>query len=401
MPPPILRLPYRLRLSWMAALLAIAGTAQGQSIGDWNGTYRTPHAAAASPPPRIKPSPTTTSLPKAKRHHPQAPRHPAGKPGAGAPPVTPTPKPTPTPTPTPSPSPAPTPKPAMAPSPAPPPKPHPIPKPPVAAKPAPAQDLPQWPLGLATLLGGAAGWALWRRRSATDIPVDAPAPAIEKPPATPPASAPVLTPELLLDLVPTRFTTTLTEAILRFDLTLTNHTGQPLGPVVITGAMEATGPGQQDMSPAPSPGGPAFRAAPGFRPHPHFTPDPTLAPAPLEPPIAPRPSGPLPELYRLMLLHGEESARIQGQLRLPLADIAPIRLGGVALFVPLVRVKVEATGARDDALLETGLCMVVGQATQGGGDSAMGPFRLDAGPMIARDLAMRDMTADMPLNAAV
>jgi hypothetical protein len=56
------------------------------------------------------------------------------------------------------------------------PKPHPIAHPVAAAKPAPAPDLPQWPLGVAALLGGAAGWALWRRKSPGVIPVDEPAP---------------------------------------------------------------------------------------------------------------------------------------------------------------------------------------------------------------------------------
>jgi hypothetical protein len=96
----------------------------------------------------------------------------------------------------------------------------------------------------------------------------------------------------------------------------------------------------------------------------------------------------------MMLLHMGESLRLQGQLRLPLAEITPIRLGGAALFIPLVRVQVEATGARDDAIFETALCMVVGEAAQTGTGSALGPFRLDDGPTVARHLAIRDMPLD-------
>jgi hypothetical protein len=277
-----------------------------------------------------------------------------------------------------------------------------------------APDLPQWPLGLAVLLGGAAGWALWRRKSAPDIVVDPPqditpdAPQAAPEPAEPPPFVPGLTPttpDLTLDFVPTRFSTTLAEAILRYRLTVTNHTDHPLGPLVIAGAMEDAG--REDDEPPvaeEAPETPTFRPAPGFSPHPHFTPDPILAPSetPAEtvadvsadtPPKPPRTDAELPELHRVPLLNPGESADLQGQLRLHLADIAPMLVGGAALFVPLVRL--NAQGERMDAEetppASVMLCMAVGEATGDPAAEALGPFRLDAGPVIARHLAVRDM----------
>lgn len=428
MPFPVPHILHQLRLAaalmlWTGAMQGMGGLAQAQSIGDWNGAYHAP-PPSASPPPRTRPSPKATHTPASRpRHHSRRVPHP---PQASAPPPDRNPPPAsagarapvprieaPPPTTTPPPIPA---RAQAAPSPA---TPAPVPAPRIGvappAKPAgEGQDLPQWPLGLAAILGGAAGWALWRRKSRPDLDLTQPPPEQTPPEQTPPpplaarpGPAPHATPppELCLDFLPTRFATTLTEAILRYELTVTNHTGQALGPLVLAGAMEASVESREDHASAHPPAvqARAFPPASGFNPHPLFTPEPE---APTE--QAPEPSSPMPELYRLAQLQSGESTTLQGQLRLPLAAIVPIRLGGAALFVPLVRVQADAIGLHDDMLIAAQLCVMVGEAappsTQGG-KAGLGPFQLDAGPTIARHLAMRPIsgrkTPGTPLGIAV
>jgi hypothetical protein len=109
--------------------------------------------------------------------------------------------------------------------------------------------------------------------------VDA-APVITEPVvvAAPPAPpAPVFEPapfhaapveELSLDFEPTRFATTLSEATLRYRLTVTNISQQPLGPLAINGRMEAASEEEEqqpepEVAPSPvAPEPPARRAPP-------------------------------------------------------------------------------------------------------------------------------------------
>jgi hypothetical protein len=279
--------------------------------------------------------------------------------------------------------------------------------------------------GVTALLGGLAGWLLWRRKSkaaAAETPetedsaiapappppaepvVDA-APVITEPVvvAAPPAPpAPVFEPapfhaapveELSLDFEPTRFATTLSEATLRYRLTVTNISQQPLGPLAINGRMEAASEEEEQQpepevapSPvAPEPPAPA-RSAVAFQPNPQFAlkdeaeeaiepasgtssdveeaeqaeepstedvrdedhaaPDGPAMPRPEIPdeeaPAAPDAAPGTVELHRLMMLSPGESIEVRGQLHLPLAAIAPMRVGAAELFVPLVTLSVEA-----------------------------------------------------------
>lgn len=421
---------WHLLIGMMAGAMTLGPCpAEAQSIGDWDGTYHAPPTPKPTPtvkssPPRIVPSPVITATPTA---HPRR-KEPVRRRARLAATPAPTPAPQAPPSPTPMPAPVqttPSPLPSVA---TPPPvatvlmpKPRTLPHP----APPPSPDLPQWPLGLAALLGGAAGWALWRRKSAPTLqdepepladlpfaPVPAPAQAPPEPALMPPPPAePRFTPspatarasgDLALDFIPTRLTTTLTEAILRYSLTVTNLGHAALGPLVIAGAMEAAGqdePAEPDRAPSHSP---VFRPAPGFSPHPQFTPMivPTDQPPPPAPDPAPGPAA-MEECHRLASLASGESAELRGQLRLPLADITPMRVGPASLFIPLVRLSVEAGRIADGGTaappVTAELCMMVGETPQTPSDRAdtgqvaLGPFRLDAGPATARHLAARSV----------
>jgi hypothetical protein len=93
-------------------------------------------------------------------------------------------------------------------------------------------------------------------------------------------------------------------------------------------------------------------------------------------------SGPaaMPE-RRIERLEPGESRTVEGEFRLPLTQIVPIRQGNMALLLPLARFRLEAEGARP--LIRT---FAVGQPGDG---SALQPFRLDQGPRIYPRLAQR------------
>jgi hypothetical protein len=258
--------------------------------------------------------------------------------------------------------------------------------------------------------------------------MERPPPPVDKVKLPPPVSRP----DLSIDFVPTRFATTLVEAVLRYRISVINRGTGPLGPLVIFGAMEAAGP-----EPQPSPAPPAspsrerpFRPAPGFNPHPHFTPyadltdlghgDPShhdntaVTPQPLYPArtelSAPGPA-PLPECHRLAVLNPGEGADFVGQMRLPLTDITPIRVGGAALFVPLVRLKVEAGSAKGDhasgEAFTRELCVMVGEMAPGNaaprpGETppSLAPLPLDPEGVTMDHLAIRALLLPLAEESA-
>jgi hypothetical protein len=75
-----------------------------------------------------------------------------------------------------------------------------------------------------------------------------------------------------------------------------------------------------------------------------------------------------------------ESRTIEGEFRLPFAQIVPIRQGNAAMLLPLARIRAQAAGI--GPVVRT---FVVGQPGAGG----LQPFRLDLGPRIYPDLAQR------------
>jgi hypothetical protein len=88
----------------------------------------------------------------------------------------------------------------------------------------------------------------------------------------------------------------------------------------------------------------------------------------------------LPELHHLAMLATGENVTFDGELRLPLAAIAPVRSGNAALFVPLLRLRVAAP-----ALSTTFLLGEPPEAAEG----RLRPIRLDLGPKIYPEILAR------------
>lgn len=82
--------------------------------------------------------------------------------------------------------------------------------------------------------------------------------------------------------------------------------------------------------------------------------------------------------HALVALAPGESAEFSGDLRLPLSAITPIRAGEVPYFVPLARLRIEASDPVGTALV-TAQTFVIGEAPDTPG-AALRPFRLDLGP---------------------
>lgn len=82
--------------------------------------------------------------------------------------------------------------------------------------------------------------------------------------------------------------------------------------------------------------------------------------------------------HALVALAPGESAQFSGDFRLPLSAVTPIRAGEAAYFVPLARLRVEASTAAGQSLVQV-QTYVVGEMPEVQG-AALRPFRLDLGP---------------------
>jgi len=82
--------------------------------------------------------------------------------------------------------------------------------------------------------------------------------------------------------------------------------------------------------------------------------------------------------HALVTLAPGESAEFKGDFRLPLASLNPIRAGDAAFFVPLARLRVEASTAAGKPLVQA-RTYVVGETGDAPG-AGLRPFRLDLGP---------------------
>ncbi|RVU07588.1 hypothetical protein EOE18_00405 [Novosphingobium umbonatum] len=158
---------------------------------------------------------------------------------------------------------------------------------------------------------------------------------------------------LMVALVPTRFTTSLTQAALRYKLTLHNRAKEPLGPIMLLAALA-------------DPDGDA---------------------------VGPE------DVHSHAMLRAGGKVEFSGELKLPLAEVSPIVLGGAELFVPMVQVAIEAS--RSGALAQfapyrTEAGFLVGKAQDDGEGKTLAPIRLDAGLVNLDDLAQRAMTLEKP-----
>ena len=82
--------------------------------------------------------------------------------------------------------------------------------------------------------------------------------------------------------------------------------------------------------------------------------------------------------HALVTLAPGESAQFTGDFRLPLNALNPIRAGDAAYFVPLARLRVEASTPAGTPLVQV-QTYVVGE-TGDDPNAALRPFRLDLGP---------------------
>ncbi|MDE2435794.1 MAG: hypothetical protein KGM49_06000 [Sphingomonadales bacterium] len=251
---------------------------------------------------------------------------------------------------------------------------------------AATSDLPDWlpwlggGLGL-LLLGGAAGYALRRRKEPSEdgafepamISDAAPLPpsttvprAAPLPPPGPDKQAPSPAPvqpvvpavavanhaaKLEIALEATRMIASLMATTLNYRLVVTNRSEHPLSALAIEGDMVSA--------------------------HASLPPDRQIAS-----------DGNRLELrHALVALAPGESAEFTGDFRLPLGEVTPIRAGTATYFVPLARLRVEASTPEGGPMVSV-QTFVVGELPENPG-AALRPFRLDLGPRTYSRLGQR------------
>ena len=223
------------------------------------------------------------------------------------------------------------------------------------AEPASGSNWP-WLVGAAALLAALSAW-LWRRRRQAQtpllefIPPVVPAPAPPPPATTAPSAlrSPLPSPQLAavpqglgLTLQAKRMSASLMATTLSYALTLTNNSRETLSALAVEGDMiaaHASLPPEQQI------------ASDGQR---------------------------LELRHALVTLGPGESAQFTGDFRLLLSALNPIRAGDAAFFIPLARLRVEAStpAGKPLVLVQT---YVVGETGEIPG-AGLRPFRLDLGP---------------------
>lgn len=221
---------------------------------------------------------------------------------------------------------------------------------PATAAPAESEQsgLPGWLVpalvGLLAIAFGAFAFLRRRKRVTEDVApvIERPRAAPPPPPANPEAATPppaALTgPALLIEANVKQLARSVMAATLSYDLRVTNRSAQPLENVVFGGdfvTAHARIPTEQQLA---------------------------------------DPSVPLTPVQSLTRLDPGESAQISGEFRLPITEIRPIPHGKAVVYVPLLRVRAEATGMAPIART-----FVVGLRQPGAG-TRLQPFRLDEMP---------------------
>ncbi|NLR72561.1 hypothetical protein HGI47_16920 [Novosphingobium sp. ERN07] len=198
-------------------------------------------------------------------------------------------------------------------------------------------------------LGGLALVLLRRRKKALPEPRFTPPklPETTPPLATPPVAA--VAPVLVLQLDAVRMNASLINATLSYRMLLT--AGADLGPVNVRADMiaaHASRPAEEQLGASDA-----------------------------------------PVLHRLTGLAAGETAVLEGDVRLPMSAITPIRHGGAALFVPLLRIAVEAAGTAPPLRLRSAFVIGLDEGAAGG---RLQPFRLDQGPRSYGQVSHRELT---------
>jgi hypothetical protein len=107
------------------------------------------------------------------------------------------------------------------------------------------------------------------------------------------------------------------------------------------------------------------------------------ASVPIDQQIA-EPGQTLQRQHRIPLLLPDQNAQLSGELRLPIPAIHALRRKDTVMFVPLLRLRIDAQDM-DQIALQT---LVIGQSPAGPG-AGLRPFRLDLGPRIYGDIGHR------------
>ncbi|MEH6790208.1 hypothetical protein [Parasphingorhabdus sp.] len=205
------------------------------------------------------------------------------------------------------------------------------------------------------------GFLVWRaRRTAAKQPVappvarpnrvrpPRPAPAAPAPPKIAEPLPPA--PSLAVGFLPRSANTTLFNAVLGFELTVQNSTGEALTEIAVSGAMlQAKGGGDRTLD------------GQGLAP-----------------------------LHELAVLGTGAEERMAAEFRLPLTSIDPISFQSQSLFVPLVRIAIEFTDSSGGRHMQTA-SFLVGKEHQPPRPK-MAPLRLDLGPRSFAPLGHRTLT---------
>ena len=243
----------------------------------------------------------------------------------------------------------------------------------VKPAPAPAASGSLWPwlAGGAALLALAFAGLWWRSRSKPQpllefvppvVPAPAPAPAPPTKQQAQPAAAarPAQVPEpqlsaalpgLGIALEARRMSASLMATTLSYTLTLTNNGPETLSALAVEGDMIAA--------------------------HASLPPEQQIASDHQR----------LELRHALVTLAPGESAEFTGDFRLPLTALNPIRAGDAAFFVPLARLRVEASTTAGKPLVQV-QTYVVGETGDAPG-AGLRPFRLDLGPRTYSRISQR------------
>lgn len=223
-----------------------------------------------------------------------------------------------------------------------------------------------WISGAAALLALIFAGLWWRKRQEAAVPVvafehpvvqprqpkpqpqpqPAPEPAAKPQPAPrpAPAPAPVVAVEsgLGIALEARRMNASLMATSLNYVLKLTNHGSEPLSALAVEGDMISA--------------------------HASLPPEAQIA----------NDNQRMEPRHNLVTLAPGESAEFSGVFMLPLTAVTPIRSGDAAFFVPLARLRVQASTPSGGSLVQA-QTWVVGELPEDAA-SALKPFRLDLGP---------------------
>ena len=238
-------------------------------------------------------------------------------------------------------------------------------------QPAPAQassaSIWPWVAGAAALLALVFAGLWWRSRG-KQTPLLEFIPPVVAPPAPPPAPQPAAAPisrmpepqpsaplpGLNIALEARRMSASLMATTLSYTLTLTNNSPDTLSALAVEGDMiaaHASLPPEQQI------------ASDGQR---------------------------LELRHALVTLAPGESAQFSGDFRLPLSALNPIRAGDAAYFVPLARLRVEASTTGGQPLVQV-RTYVVGETGDAPG-AGLRPFRLDLGPRTYSRIGQRPIS---------